>query len=82
MGMKTSLPNKEIFDIVVSYTKRFQDNINYFRGWKVESLSLKDQVLITLIKLRQDYTNLHLAKLFPRSTGTMRNIVITFVHLL
>ena len=80
--METGLPNKEIFDIVVSYTKRFQDDINYFAGWKVETLSLEDQVFITLMKLRQDYTNLHLAKLFHCSTGTIRNIVITFVHLL
>lgn len=80
--METGLPNKEIFDIVVSYTKRFQDDINYSAGWKVESLSLEDQVFITLMKLRQDYTNLHLAKLFHCSTGTIRNIVITFVHLL
>ena len=42
--METGLPNKEIFDIVVSYTKRFQDDINYFAGWKVESLSLEDTV--------------------------------------
>ena len=34
------------------------------------------------MKLRQDYTNLHLAKLFHCSTGTIRNIVLIFVHLL
>ena len=80
--METGLPNKEIFDILVAYTGRFQSEINYFAGWKVESICLEDQVLITLMKLRQDYAYLHLAKLFHCSTGTIQNIVLTFVHLL
>jgi len=80
--METGLPNKEIFDTAVSYTRKFQDDINYFAGWKVQSLSLEDQVFITLMKLRQHYTNLHLAKLFHCSTGTIRNSMITLVHLL
>ena len=32
--METGLPNKEIFDIVVSYTKRFQDDITTLQGGK------------------------------------------------
>ena len=34
------------------------------------------------MKLRQNYTNLHLAQLFNCSVGTISNIVTTFIHVL
>ena len=40
--METGLPNKDIFQIVVSYVERFKDSVNYFYNWKVECLSLED----------------------------------------
>ena len=80
--METGLPNKDIFQIVVSYVERFKDSVNYFYNWKVECLSLEDQVFITLMKLRQNYTNLHLAQLFACSDKTISNVVLTFVHVL
>ena len=80
--METGLPTKEVFDIVVKYTLRFRDSINYFFGWKVKSISFEDQIFITLMKVRQNYTNLHLAQLFSCSETTIANIVTTFVHVL
>ena len=80
--METGLPNKDIFNIVTGYVHRFKGSINYFAGWKVESITLDDQVFMTLMKVRQNYTNLHLAKLFHCSTATVRNVVITFIHVL
>ena len=80
--METGLPNKDIFQIVVSYVERFKDSVNYFYNWKVECLSLEEQVFITLMKLRQNYTNLHLAQLFACSDKTISNVVSTFVHVL
>ena len=80
--METGLPNKTILGIIINYVKRFEDSIVYFAGWKVEALTLEDQVFVTLMKLRQNYTNLHLAQLFHCSTSTIRNIVITFIHVL
>ena len=80
--METGLPTKEIFTIVVDYTAKFKDSISYYCGWKVESITFEDQIVITLMKLRQNYTNLHLAQLFSCSVGTISNIVITFVHIL
>ena len=79
--METGLPTKEILTIVVDYTAKFKDSISYYCGWKVESITFKDQTFITLMKLRQNYTNLHLAQLFSCSVGTISNIVITFVHI-
>lgn len=80
--METGLPTKQVFDVVVLYTLRFKDSIIYFHGWKVESISFEDQIFITLMKIRQNYTNLHIAQLFSCSETTISNIVITFIHLL
>ena len=80
--METGLPNKQIFLIVVNYVRRFSAEINYFYGWKVEKIQLEDQIFIALMKLRQNYTNLHLAELFHCSTATISNIILTFVHVL
>ena len=80
--METGLPNRQIFDIVVGYVRRFEDFLNYFAGWKVDCLTLEDQVFMALMKVRQNYTNLHLAQLFNCSTATVRNIVLTFINVL
>ena len=82
LRMETGLPTKEVFDIVVWHALRFKDSIIYFSGWKVTSIFFEDQILITLMKVRQNYTNLHLAQLFSCSTSTISNIVKTFVHVL
>ena len=82
LKMETGLPTKEVFLIVVKYTRRFKQSINYFAGWKVESISFEDQIFITLMKVRQNYTNLHLAQLFNCSVSTIANIVTTFIHVL
>ena len=80
--MENGLTNKNIFYIVVNYVRRFSQDINYFYGWKVDKILLEDQVFITLMKVRQNYTNLHLAELFHCSTATISNIVLTFIHVL
>lgn len=82
LRMETGLPTKEVFDIVVRHVGRFKDSINYFLGWKVESIRLEDQILITLMKMKQNYTNLHLAQLFSCSDSTISNIILTFLHVL
>lgn len=82
LRMETGLPTKEVFAIVVNYAERFKDSIVYYAGWKVEAISFQDQIFITLMKLRQNYTNLHLAQLFHCSVSTISNIVTTFIHVL
>ena len=42
--METGLPTNEFFNIFVKYNYRFKDSINYFSGWKVESISFEDQI--------------------------------------
>lgn len=80
--METGLSTRDVFQIVVNYASRFKDSVVYYAGWKVESISFEDQIFITLMKLRQNYTNLHLAKLFLCSVGTISNVVTTFIHVL
>ena len=80
--METGLPTKKVFDIVVNYALRFKDSISYFAGWNVELISFEDQIFITLMKVRQNYTNLHLVQLFHCSVATISNIVTTFIHVL
>ena len=80
--METGLPTREIFQIIVDYVSRFHSSIVYFSGWKVECIELEDQIWLTLMKLKQNYTNLHLAQLFHCSTSTVSNIVLTFIHVL
>ena len=82
LKMETGLPTRDVFNIVVSYTERFKDQINYFAGWRVESIRFEDQIFVTLMKVRQNYTNLHLAQLFSCSVSTIANIVTTFIHVI
>lgn len=80
--IETGLPTKEVFDIVVKHALRFKDFINYFGGWKVESIIFEDQIFITLMKVRLNYTNLHLAQLFNCGVATIADVITTFIHVL
>ena len=60
LKMEAGLATRDIFNSVDSYAERLKDQINYLADWRVE-------IFITLMKVRQDYTNLHLAQLFSCS---------------
>lgn len=62
--METGLLTKEVFKIVVRHASNFKDSIDYFRGWKVKSVTFEDQIFIALMKVRKNDTNLHLVQLF------------------
>ena len=80
--MESGLPDLEIFYIIVKFIERFEGKIKYFYGWPVHSLSPEDQLLLTLMKLRQNYTFLHLASLFKCSRATVSNKFLTYIHIL
>ena len=40
--METGLPTKKVFKKIVRHASNFKDSINYFRGWKVESVIFED----------------------------------------
>lgn len=77
LRMETGLPTKDVFHIVVNYADRFEQSINYFPGWRVQSISFENQIFITLIKVRQNYTNRHLAQSFNCSVSAIANIVMS-----
>ena len=74
LRMETGLPSKDTFSIICSYTKRFINDIKYVFGWKVEKVTFENQILITLMKLKQNYTALHLARIFGVSRCCISNI--------
>jgi hypothetical protein len=53
--------------------------LNY-RYHYVQNISVEDQFFMTLIKLREDKTNVELSRLFDVSVNTVSNIFITWVN--
>nr|XP_033947280.1 52 kDa repressor of the inhibitor of the protein kinase-like [Pseudochaenichthys georgianus] len=82
LRMETGLPDRDTFRSVCEYVARFEGSITYPEGWSPKTLSLEDQVFITLMKLRHSYTHLHLAALFHCSITTVRNVIGTFIDIL
>ena len=75
--MATGLLTKEVFNIAVTHSIRFKASINYFVGWKVESITFQDQIFIILWKCdRTIRTSISLY------CGHYFNFIITFIHVL
>ncbi|KAF4522610.1 hypothetical protein B566_EDAN003592 [Ephemera danica] len=55
-------------------------NINYFHGWKVESLDKQNQVLLFLLKIKYNFTFRDLAYRFDVSVDLVENVVLTWLH--
>lgn len=73
--METGLTDRDTFLVVVEYVACFQPTVTYFRDWKVESLSLEDQVFMTLMKLRQNYNCLHFSTAARQQLVTISTFV-------
>ncbi|XP_037633685.1 52 kDa repressor of the inhibitor of the protein kinase-like [Sebastes umbrosus] len=82
LRMETGLPDKETFGAVCEFVARYEDSITYQAGWRPKELNLEDQIFMTLMKLRHNYTHLHLAALFHCSVRAVRNVSITFIEVL
>ncbi|XP_048115359.1 uncharacterized protein LOC125304889 [Alosa alosa] len=80
VGRETGLTDVATFQVLVNYVAGLKGSIKYHHGWRVEDITLEDQVFICLMKLRHNYPNFHLAKLFMCSRTTISNVVLTFVH--
>ena len=61
---------------------RGEESIVYYVGWKVESLSLDDQIFMSCINLCHNYTNLQFAQLFQCSSTCVTNVALTFIYVL
>ena len=76
MLLYTSL-QYDVFAILVRCLQRF--DMVYYAGWKVRSISLPNQVLMTLMKLKLNCRDLDLAERFCTSRSTVSNIIKTII---
>lgn len=80
MLLYTGLPY-DVFAILLSSLQRF--TLTYYCNWTPISVSLADQLLMTLItKLKMSCKDADLAFRFDCSTATVGNIFLTLVHAL
>ena len=70
----------DMFDICLGLCRRF--DINYRDGWRVDCLSLEDQLFITLVKLRCNIPHHYLSVQFNVSERTIGNVVSTWIAVL
>lgn len=76
----TGIPTKDIF---VSLFKLFENlELKYFRQWQVVNVQKKDQLLLTLMKLKLNLLNDDLAFRFKISRETVSNIFKTWLFAL
>lgn len=76
----TGLPSKQIFDSLLELISKVE--VNYYLKWNVKKLSQKDQLLMTLMKLRQNFPHIDLACRYQVSEATVTNVVVTYIHVL
>lgn len=76
----TGIPTAKLFSALFNLVKDL--DINYYLKWKVEKLSKEDQLLLTLMKLRQNFPHADLAERFNISQSTVTNILITWINVL
>ena len=73
--------DKPIFEVIANTIKKFLP-LNYWSGFQVKSISLEDQLLIFLMKLRLDLPYYDLAIRYSVSETTIQNIIMTYLHAL
>lgn len=76
----TGLPTVAIFMTLFALLENIP--IAYYLGWNVEKMPKIDQLLMCLMKLRQNFPHVDLAERFRVSQATVTNVVITWVHVL
>jgi len=76
----TGLPNKDTFEVLLSILQA--QEFKYYNGWVVKSLSVHDQLFLTLLKLRRNLSHTDLGDRFKISRGTVTNIFLTWLHAL
>ncbi|KAG5883561.1 hypothetical protein JTB14_022428 [Gonioctena quinquepunctata] len=76
----TGLSNATVFGSILELLRGVEFK-NYY-NWKVEKSNQADQLLLTLMKLRQNFPQLDLAQRFNISQASVSYIIITWVHVL
>ena len=79
MLLYTSVPY-DVFTFIITILSTFR--ITYFYDWNVTSLSIEQQLLLTLMKFKLNLRDLDLATRFCVSRPTISNVINTFIHVL
>lgn len=75
----TGLENINKFNLILSTLLPMANHLHY-RGSQVINVSVEDQLLLMLIKLRRNKQDFELSKIFGISTTAVGNIFITWVN--
>lgn len=75
----TGMEDYEKFLLVLFVLGDCADSLSYFHGTS-PSLSIEDQLFLTLIKLRQHKTNYELGRMFGISESSVTNIFVTWIN--
>ncbi|XP_071039998.1 uncharacterized protein [Parasteatoda tepidariorum] len=73
----TRLPNKEIFNIIFSNCDKVLDT--YYEEWNATCLDRKDQLSVTLMKLKLNHTHIDLGVRFQVSEGIAGWLLTTLI---
>ena len=76
----TGLPSLAVFDLLLQVCSRF--DFSYYCGWNVSSISLQDQLFLTLLKLRCNFSHKDLGVRFSVCPSTISNVTITWINVL
>ena len=71
----------DVFEVLVEVLLPFAP-LNYYNGWAVTTISIPDQLLMTLMKLRLNLRDLDLSERFVTSRATVANVIKTFIYVL
>ena len=80
VAMYTGLPSAAVFEDLHAFCIKF--GIRYYSGWTPQTLKTREQLLMTLMKLRLNCRRLDLAEQFGCSESMVTNVVITWIHVL
>ena len=80
LTMLTGLPSIAVFELLAEFLDRFE--LKYYSGWKVTSVNTKNQLLLTLMKLKLNSPFLDLGNRFGISRSTASNIFHTYLSAL
>ncbi|XP_064613986.1 uncharacterized protein LOC135477722 [Liolophura sinensis] len=69
----------DVYEILVSLLN-YLGPLNYYAGRTVKCISTGDQLIISLMKLRHNFTDVHLCTLFNTSYATISNIILQPLH--
>jgi len=73
------LPNNAMYECLLQFCERFSFSVT---TWAVSSVSVENQLLITLMKLRHNFTHKHQAFLFHVSLAAITNITAKWIDIL